>query len=540
MKKSLLYLSAVTASLGATAQTRPNIILIVADDMGYSDLGAYGSEINTPNLDRLASEGVRFQEFYNNSISAPTRASLITGQYQHKAGVGYFSNNLGLPAYQGYLNQESLTFAEVLQNAGYDTYHSGKWHVSGRENGKLVSEPSDRGFAQSYQLPRGGIGYFKEDGYATDLIGDNAVNFIAASEQSNKPFFLYLAFTAPHWPLHALEEDIAKYRGRYDIGWDTLRLRRFERQNQLGIVDDSYRLSEKDEDILDWSRLSYDQRHLWSKKMEVYAAMVDRLDQNVGRVLQQLEKSGKADNTLIIFLSDNGAPAEDLVKWHGGAIRNTGPVGTAGSNESQGKNWSYASNTPFRAFKDYLYEGGINTSFIAWYPKNIKGGRVVRGTGHVIDLAPTFYQVANAKYPKKYKSVNSNALPGVSLLPVLYGQTDTVQRSTPLCWERAGNRAIRLGNWKLISNYPSHTWELYDLSTDHGESHNVASQHHDIVSRLSTLYFQWAKENGVVEFSEIEDREPEMMKNYRKSKIQDVPASWGPFPGGNTGRNRNR
>ena len=249
MKKSAFIISALSATLGTMAQSRPNIILIVADDMGYSDLGSYGSEISTPNLDRLANEGVRFQEFYNNSISAPTRASLITGQYQHKAGVGYFSNNLGLPSYQGYINKESLTLAEVLQNEGYNTFHAGKWHLSGRENGTLVSEPLDRGFNQSYQLPSNGFGYFKNEGYATNLIGDNAVNFIASTESSNKPFFLYLAFTAPHWPLHALEEDIAKYRGKYDIGWDSLRIRRFERQKALGIVDNSYQLSKKDNDI---------------------------------------------------------------------------------------------------------------------------------------------------------------------------------------------------------------------------------------------------------------------------------------------------
>ena len=529
MKKSAFIISALSATLGTMAQSRPNIILIVADDMGYSDLGSYGSEISTPNLDRLANEGVRFQEFYNNSISAPTRASLITGQYQHKAGVGYFSNNLGLPNYQGYINKESLTLAEVLHNEGYNTFHAGKWHLSGRENGTLVSEPLDRGFNQSYQLPSNGFGYFKNEGYATNLIGDNAVNFIASTESSNKPFFLYLAFTAPHWPLHALEEDIAKYRGKYDIGWDSLRIRRFERQKALGIVDNSYQLSKKDNDIYEWDRLSYDQRHLWSKKMEVYAAMVDRLDHNVGRVLEQLEKSGKADNTLIVFLSDNGAPAEDLIKWHGGASRNSGPVGTSGSNESQSKNWSYASNTPFRAFKDYLYEGGINTPFIAWYPNKIGKGRIVKGTGHIIDLAPTLYQIAKTNYPKKYKSIKTSPLPGVSLLPVLYGETDTVLRSAPLCWERAGNRAIRFGKWKLTSHYPSHAWELYDLSTDHGESQNVASKHHEVVSQLSTLYFKWAEENGVVEFSEIEDREPKMMKDFRKSKTQDVPASFGTF-----------
>lgn len=555
MKKIILPLAiATSASLWAA---KPNIILIVADDLGYSDLGSYGSEIQTPNLDKLASEGIRFKEFYNNSISAPTRASLITGQYQHKAGVGYFANDLGSPAYQGFLNQESLTLGEVLQTAGYHTILSGKWHVSGVVDGKEVSTPWQRGFDESLYANNGS--YFDqgdyvpeqklkegqnsqkligqkspyrlngqpyplkpESYYQTDLITDKAIELINQKSQSNKPFFLYLAYTAPHWPLHALPQDIAKYKGKYDIGWDELRKQRFERLKKLGLINSDFKISEKDDDIYDWSRLSYDQKQLWAKKMEVYAAMVDRLDQGIGKVLEELKKHKIDDNTLIVFISDNGAPAEDLVKWWNGAVRNSGPVGTIGSFESQSKNWSYASNTPFKAFKDYLYEGGISSPFIAWFPSRIKAGTIAKGTGHVIDIAPTLYELAGAKYPKIYRQTGTNPLVGRSLLPVLFGQSDEVKRDEPLFWERAGNRAVRYGKWKLESHYPSYAWELYDLQNDRGETNNVAAQNHDIVSLLSVKYFEWAKKTGVVEFSELENKEPVSMKKFRESKLQDV------------------
>lgn len=541
MKKVLIFIFAALAIHGQAQQKtrkKPNIILILADDLGYSDLGAYGSEINTPNLDRLAKQGLRLQEFYNNSICAPTRASLLTGQYQHKAGVGYFSNNLGLPAYQGYINRESLTLAEVLKSNGYSTLTSGKWHVSG----KNVSLPWQRGFdlvyprddaaaasgaPQERTMVTDNEGFILSDYFQTNVITKNAVKFIDEAHKEDNPFFLYLAYTAPHWPLVALPEDIAKYKGKYDKGWDRLRAERFERQKQLGIVSPDTRISKKDEDIYDWSRLSYDQRQQWAKKMEVFAAMVDRMDQGVGKVLEKLEQIGEADNTLIVFVSDNGAPAEDLVKWHNGAVKNSGPVGTPGSYESQSKNWSYLSNTPFLAFKDYLYEGGINSPFIAWYPAKIPAGAIAKGTGHVIDLAPTFYELAGARYPSKYKNVAANPLPGKSLLPVLFGQQKELTRAEPLFWERAGNRAVRAGKWKLISHWPSYNWELYDLEADRGETTNLARQNHELVSQLSVKYFDWAKKTGVVDFATLEDKEPKSMKDFRRSKVQEPIAGGG-------------
>ncbi|WP_409012641.1 sulfatase-like hydrolase/transferase [Dyadobacter sp. 3J3] len=307
------------------ADTRPNIILIMVDDMGYSDIGSYGSEIQTPNLDSLAKEGIRFREFYNNSICAPTRASLITGQYPHKAGIGYFDVNLGLPAYQGYLNKESLTFAEVLKNSGYSTLMSGKWHVGSDSLGW----PNQRGFDHFYGFIKGASNYFdigeygqappvelvkdnkklnlKSGLYLTNEITNNALEFLDEQNKTEKPFFLYVAFNAPHWPLQALPEDIAKYKGRYSIGWDSLRVERIKKQKALGISYPNQAIAKHDPEVPLWDNLTYSEKQFWEKKMEVYAAMVDRVDQSVGRLREKLKELKKDENTLIVFISDNGA-----------------------------------------------------------------------------------------------------------------------------------------------------------------------------------------------------------------------------------------
>lgn len=525
---STTMLAAMLLSGQVRAQAkRPNIILIVVDDMGYADLGAYGSEIRTPNLDRLATEGLRLREFYNNSICAPTRASLLTGQYQHKAGIGYFDVNLGLPAYQGFLNRESLTLAEVLKNAGYSTLLSGKWHV-GNDS---LSWPNQRGFERSYGVIGGGANYFDarpmpirgteypvvllknnqrqhpadNSYYFTDEITGNAVEFLDEQNKAGKPFFLYLAFNAPHWPLQALPEDIARYKGRYDIGWDSLRSERLARQAKLGLLAPGQTIAPRDETVPDWDNLTYDEKRLWAAKMEVFAAMVDRMDQGVGKLLAKLKELKKDENTLIVFISDNGAPAEDVA--HGGkkAGRNSGPVGTAGSFEAQGKNWSFVSNAPFRSFKNSMYEGGISSPLIAWFPGKIQKGGIARGTAHLIDLAPTFYEIAGARYPAKFHGVNTNQLPGKSLAPLFFSNTE-LNREEPIFWERAGNRAVRKGKWKLVSTYPQYRWELYDIEKDRGETTDLAQQNRQIVNELSASYFDWAKKTGVVEYDLIKPK----------------------------------
>ncbi|MBL0742699.1 arylsulfatase [Chryseolinea lacunae] len=527
MKHFVITIFAVTFFCAATfAQkaTKPNIILIMVDDMGYSDIGSYGSEIKTPNLDKLAAEGTRFREFYNNSICAPTRASLLTGQYPHRAGMGYFDVNLGLPAYQGYLNKESLTLAEVLRQNGYSTLMSGKSHL-GKDS---LAWPNQRGFDRFYGFIPGASDFFdigeygkaapvvlvknnkkeklKPGEYLTDKITDNALEFLTEQSKTTKPFFLYLAFNAPHWPLQALPEDIAKYKGVYDIGWDSLRQQRIARQKELGILPAGQRVATHDPEVPRWDYLTFDQKQYWKAKMEVYAAMLDRVDQSIGRLLSTLKQLKKDDNTLIIFISDNGAQGG----YAGNArkpSRNSGPVGTPGSYDYQEQNWAYLSNTPFRQYKNNMHEGGISSPFIAWFPKEIKGGAIVKGTGHLIDIAPTFYDLAGAKYVSAQK-ITPHPLVGKSLLPVLRGQTQEVVRGEPLFWERAGNRAVRKGKWKIVSTYPSFTWELYDLDTDRGETTDVAAKFPLVVDELSKDYFQWAERTDVVPYDKIKPTQP--------------------------------
>lgn len=507
---------------------RPNIILIMVDDMGYSDLGIYGSEINTPNLDKLAKEGLRLREFYNNSICAPTRASLLTGQYQHKAGVGYFDVNLGLPAYQGFLNKESLTLGEVFRSGGYSTLMSGKWHVGADS----LQWPTQRGFDRFYGILKGGANYFStkpmamggaggypvtllknnvrqypadDSYYFTDEIGNNATEFLTEQNKENKPFFLYLAFTAPHWPLQAKPEDIAKYRGKFDDGWDALRTKRLEKLRENGIITPTQTIAARDPEVPEWNKLTWDEKEFWKKKMEVYAAMVDNMDQNVGKVLNKLKELKKDENTLIVFISDNGAQGgfNTYNPLRRGSVANTGPIGTSGSFDYQEQNWAYLSNTPLRQYKNNMHEGGFSSPFIAWFPSKVKAGRIDKGTGHLIDLAPTFYELAGINYPKELNGIKANPLAGKSLLPVLFGNASEVNRGEPIFWERAGNRAVRDGKWKIVSTFPSYKWELYDIENDRGETKDLATVHPEIVNKLSTSYNEWAERTGVVEYSKI-------------------------------------
>lgn len=511
----------------ASKAKRPNIILIMADDLGYSDLGIYGSEIATPNLDRLANEGLRLREFYNNSICAPTRASLLTGQYQHKAGVGFFDVNLGLPAYQGFLNKESLTLGEVFRSGGYSTLMSGKWHVGSDS----LAWPKQRGFDRFYGILKGAANYFDNSPlpfgknpypvtllkdnirqnpeansyYFTDEIASNANVFLEEQSRTDKPFFLYLAFTAPHWPLQAKPEDIAKYRGKFDAGWDVLREQRLKKLKENGILTSNQTVADHDSEVPEWSKLTYDERQFWKAKMEVYAAMVDNMDQNIGKVLAKLKELKKDDNTLILFISDNGAQGGfySYNPLNRGLVKNEGPVGTAGSFDYQEQNWAYLSNTPLRNYKNKFHEGGFSSPFIAWFPGKVPAGKIDKGVGHVIDLAPTFYELAGIKYPKNFNGLVTNELAGKSLVPVLFGDQSVVERGSPLFWERAGNRAVRDGKWKLLSTYPSYKWELYDLDVDRGETKDLANVFPEEVNRLSSLYFQWAGKTGVVEYSKF-------------------------------------
>jgi arylsulfatase len=502
------------------APVRPNIVLIMADDLGFSDIGSYGSEIQTPNLDKLAAEGLRFRQFYNNSICAPTRATLLSGQYQHTAGMGYFNIDFGVPAYQGYLSKQTVTLDEVLRGSGYSTLLSGKWHA-GDDSTRW---PRKRGFDHFYGNIGGASDYFvikkvpknkrsfyvKDDTklpsddddsfYYTDEITKNANAFLKEQSADKKPFFLYLAYTSPHWPLQALPQDIKKYEGKYDIGWDSLRTLRFNKLKELNIVNKNQKISTKTPGLLAWAKLTYEEQKLWAKRMEVYAAQVDNLDQNIGRIIQQLKDLNKLDNTIIFFISDNGAAGEDVTDLLNQPTRNWGLLGTALSYDSYRQNWAFASNTPHRSVKGFQYEGGISSPFIAWYPGKIKGGGIVDGTAHLIDIAPTLYELAGAKYPSNFSGQTIHPLPGESLVPLLYGKEWA--RSKPIFWERAGNKAVRKGKWKLVS-VRSDQWELYDIETDRGETQNLASQNPEIVKQLTLLYTDWAKSVGVEDWATV-------------------------------------
>ncbi len=497
------------AGMSFAAQSkRPNIILIMCDDMGFSDIGCYGSEIPTPNIDRLAREGMRFTQFYNGARCCPTRASLLTGLYAHQAGIGHMVRNLEAqlgPAYRGYLNERCVTIAEALRPAGYRTLMVGKWHV-GEERPHW---PLDRGFEHYYGLISGASNYWKLDAnrkmardnepivpqeenfYMTDAFTENALKFLDAYGRSDKPFFLYLAYTAPHWPLHAWPEDIAKHKGRYAIGWDELRQRRYRRQIELGIINPDWKLSPRDPRAPAWQDAKNKQ---WlDMRMAVYAAQITRMDQGIGRILAKLRELGIERDTLIMFLSDNGGCAEEL---RGNDPRvMPGPVDTF---QSYGLPWANASNTPFRRFKHWVHEGGIATPFIARWPAVIKPGTITHQVGHIIDVMATCVDVAGAEYPEEYNGRKITPLEGKSLLPIFQGKQR--EGHDALFWEHEGNRAVRQGRWKLVSMYPQ-GWELFDMEADRTEQNDLAQKYPEKVRELEALWNAWAKKCGVAPWS---------------------------------------
>ncbi len=522
----LVVLLSLSFSTGAAysqkRNTSPNIILVMVDDLGYSDFGVYGSEIETPTIDALAREGVRFRQFYNNAMCAVTRATLLTGQYQHKAGIGYWVNtNLGLPAYQGWLNRESLTLGEVLQKGGYKTYLSGKWHVGQHPE----HWPLQRGFDRFFGFVSGASNFFdshpfkelngkvaliedsvevylKPGEYLTDKLTDKAIEYL--EDAGGHPFFIYLAYNAPHWPLQAPEETIDKYRGKYKAGWDILRVQRIERQKLLGIAVEGQEGHGRDPEVVPWNSITYDEQELWQRKMEVYAAMVDRVDQNLARVLEALQKRKIADNTVILLLSDNGAQG-GFAGTARPRQRSGGPIGSPGSYDYQEQNWAWLSNTPLRNYKASPYEGGISSPFIAWYPAEFQKGVIHDGKAHIMDLAPTIYDLAGVNYPQSLNGIKSNELAGVSLRELLTNGV-ALPGDRPLFWERAGNRAARAGKWKLVSTYPENNWQLYDIEKDRGENRDLAAEFPEKVRELDGLYQQWAKQNGVKEYDKVKPR----------------------------------
>jgi arylsulfatase len=518
--------------------TRPNIVVILADDLGFSDLGCYGSEIETPNLDRLAAGGLRMTQFYTTPRCCPTRAALLTGLYSQQAGIGNMMEDRGLPGYRGELSRNCLTIAEALRQSGYGTSMVGKWHVShiyfdGKKQLNRESDvpfwdnqddwPLQRGFEHYYGTIHGVCSYYDPfslvrdnapiqpegaDFYYTDAITENAVAEVGRRARAKTPFFLYVAYTAPHWPLHAPEADIAKYRERYRAGWDAIRAQRYRKQIELGIIDRNWPLSPRDPRVPAWEEVR--DKDWEANRMATYAAMVERMDRGVGRIVAALNDQGVAENTLVIFLSDNGGCAEAIEPtWYDvpSRTRDGRPIKVgnrdhtvfAGPNDvwqSYGVQWANVSNTPFALYKHFTQEGGIATPFIASWPAVIrKGGTLTSQLGHVTDIMATAVDLADAKNRATHGGRSLQSLEGTSLRPIFEGKTRDEARA--IFWEHEGNRAVRLGRWKLVARH-EREWELYDVETDRTERNNVAAAHPDEVRKMSALYDAWAQRCQVV------------------------------------------
>ena len=500
---SLLAMLLAAGPGHAGAPAKPNIVVILVDDMGFSDLGCYGSEIPTPNLDQLAAAGVRFTRFYNGARCCPTRASLLTGLYPHQSGIGHMVDDKGAPGYRGRLNDQCVTLAEVLRPAGYFTIMSGKWHL-GQDFGVA---PWTRGFERSLNAAAGGFyfpdsprtelflngekiaprgGKLPEDWYVTDLWTDFAIRFVDEALAAKKPFYLHLCHNAPHFPLQAPPEDIAKFRGTYKAGWDKLRVQRHAKQVELGIVDKAWPLAPRPPGVKAWDSLSADEQDRFDHIMAIYAACVNRMDRAVGRLVAALKQRGVLDNTLIMFLSDNGGNAES-----GPNGKLTGePPGSAKSDVFCGESWAMLENTPFRRYKHFDHEGGIATPLIAHWPARIKArGELRQQVGHIIDIMPTCVEVAGANYPKEFNGQSILPLEGLSLVPA-FGDRALVRDA--LYWEHEGNAAIRVGDWKLVRVGRNGRWELYDMKSDRTELHNLAELEQARVTELAAQWEAWA------------------------------------------------
>jgi arylsulfatase len=531
-------------------ESRPNIVVVLADDLGYSDIGCYGAEIATPSIDSLAATGVRFTNFYNSARCCPTRASLLTGCYPHQVGIGHMTaqtentrdlyGKLELPAYRGMIGPECVTVAEVLRAAGYQTLLSGKWHA-----GQFRPQwPVDRGFDRFYGLISGGCNYFSPeqhrlfvdqeervtefpgDFYITDAFSNAAVRFIDEAE-ANRPFFLYLAYTAPHWPLHAWPDDIEKYRGSYRCGWDELRDRRIRRQQEIGLFGSNVKLSARDPECSVWESTS--DHDLWDLRMSIYAAQIDRMDQGIGKVLDALRRKGIYDNTIVMFLSDNGACAETI------GPEEANPLGERTSFASYMLPWANASNTPFRLFKHWTHEGGIATPFVVSWPELFSGMSPAidhHRIGHVKDIMATCMELAGAEYPEEADGRSIIPHSSASLVPAIRAAVDgeangrTASRSSPgtsssqlLQIEHEGNRAVRLDNWKLVSFYTeargwvnrkvgrgrrTGAWELYDLSSDRTEETDLSADEPQRLREMIEIYDEWAAHSAVVDWETVQ------------------------------------
>ncbi|WP_197443895.1 arylsulfatase [Maioricimonas rarisocia] len=531
-------LSAVTAA----PADRPNIVVLFADDMGYSDIGCFGSEIETPNLDRLAANGLRFTHFYNTGRCCPSRASLMTGLYPHQADIGHMAGDIGVRGYRDRLSFEAVTIPEMLGPAGYHTIMTGKWHLGWRDEGCPTARGFDhfygtRGFVDSYftvvrrtevylndelvlpitETPVNHL-HPEREWYTTDVYTDYALHFIdQVREQDDRPFFLYLAYNAPHFPLHAKPEDVKKYRGRYRDGWGEFRRQRYQKLVELGIVNDNWPLSPLD--VPEWDSLSEEQRDDLDFKMALFAAIIDRLDQNIGRVVDHLEQMGELDNTLLVFLSDNGGTKETGllgIKGETNTVANYQEWGRKGGwTSSYGQGWANLSNTPFRRYKRENHEGGTSAPFIVHWPDGFEArGELRDQVAHLIDLMPTFVDVAEATYPTTHAGHTIQPMQGRSLLPS-FTSTETVPRT--LYWEHEGNRAIRDGDWKLVGSRNG-PWELYNVGDDRTELNDLAGKKAERFQEMKAKWDAWAEEVNVLTPAEFDRTRKEFDEARRKRR----------------------
>ncbi len=555
----------------------PNIVLILSDDMGFSDIGCYGGEIRTPNLDALAADGLRFTQFYNTARCCPTRAALLTGLYPHQAGVGHMMDDRGHIGYRGDRNRNCVTIAEALKSVSYRSYAVGKWHVTRhiQPQGPKHNWPLQRGFARFYGTIHGGGSYFDpstltrdntaispfadpeyqpQTYYYTDAISDHAVRFMAdhAAEHSGKPFFLYVAYTAAHWPMHALPEDIARYRGKYDAGYAPTRAQRLERLSELGLLRPEWAPAPL---AVPWEKIP--DRRWEAACMEVYAAMVERMDRGIGRIVAHLKQRGQLENTLLLYLQDNGGCAEVMgragTKLHPEAARLEQPTlpalkpeallppgsvppqtrdgypvlmgrkvlpGAADTYIGYGEGWANVSNTPFREYKHWVHEGGISTPLIAHWPDGIplrRRGQFEHQPGHLIDLMATCLDAAGARYPAEFEGHKIPPGRGRSLRPAFRG--DSLRRSEPLFWEHEGNRAVRGGKWKLVAK-EGQPWELYDMEADRTEMNDLAAKFPKRVSELSAKWDAWAARVNVLPLGTW--REKRITTNREPMKVSSL------------------
>lgn len=522
-----LGISASTARAENAPPARPNILFILSDDIGYSDLGCQGSEIQTPNLDALAAGGARFDNFYNSARCCPTRASLLTGLHPAQAGF---------PDMVGRLPKHAVTIPEALKTAGYNTYMVGKWHLSHE------TKPTDRGFDEFYGMLGGYNSFWREapfytrwpedrpkrhyapgEFYSTDVFGDYALDFLELGRQAGKPWFLYLSFNAAHFPIHAPEEDIKRYESLYDDGWDKIRERRLARMKALGLVSNDLELTPRlivpknwanaekewaaDQQIPAWETLPEDRRKDLSRRMATYAAMIDRMDQNIGRVVNYLKETGQFENTLIFYMSDNGACGEwDPFGFDGESGPNNvlhvgetlKQIGAPASYSSVGSGWANASSTPYQYYKQYTHEGGVKTPLIVHYPAGLKlaPGTISPATGYITDILPTCLELAGASYPKERDGQAILPMEGASLVPLLQGRE---RPNRPIFIEHEDSKALRDGDWKIVQERGGNPWELYNLANDPTEMSNLVDREPKRVEAMVKAWEAWARRVGLWE-----------------------------------------